>query len=142
MRQGVLLAEDRPMRLLQRFSCSSMEEVFLKLSLRQERQAHGAAANGRVSLGGALQHLENVDVAEDPAEVHGAAVGGVTVDDKTPKTPLVSKPKLRAKGHMGNVQAFLWKNIIYIKRNIMWVPKKKSDALHWPITAKSTWSKI
>lgn len=38
MRNGTLLAEDSPARLLARFGCATMEDVFLKLSVRQHRQ--------------------------------------------------------------------------------------------------------
>jgi len=38
MREGVLLAEESPKSLLQRFQSESLEEVFLKLSVRQQRQ--------------------------------------------------------------------------------------------------------
>ena len=37
MREGVLLAEQSPKTLLLRFQCNSLEEVFLKLSIRQQR---------------------------------------------------------------------------------------------------------
>lgn len=37
MREGVLLAEQSPKTLLQRFQCSSLEEVFLNLSIRQHK---------------------------------------------------------------------------------------------------------
>lgn len=37
MREGVLLAEESPKELLSRFQCSSLEEVFLNLSVRQQR---------------------------------------------------------------------------------------------------------
>ncbi|KAK3921154.1 ABC transporter G family member 20 [Frankliniella fusca] len=39
MRQGVLLAEDAPDRLLERYHCATMEEVFLKLSILQIRSS-------------------------------------------------------------------------------------------------------
>ena len=39
MRHGTLLAEDQPDRLLERYGCSNMENVFLKLSVLQAEQA-------------------------------------------------------------------------------------------------------
>lgn len=38
MREGVLLAEESPKALLQRFQSDSLEEVFLQLSVRQQRK--------------------------------------------------------------------------------------------------------
>lgn len=46
MRSGKLLAEDTPERLLQLYNCSSVEEVFLRLSSQQEnseRRVNGSA---------------------------------------------------------------------------------------------------
>lgn len=36
MRFGVLLAEESPIKLLERYNCESLEDVFLKLSEKQE----------------------------------------------------------------------------------------------------------
>ena len=38
MRGGVLLAEEPPPILLQQYHCDTLEEVFLKLSEKQEKQ--------------------------------------------------------------------------------------------------------
>lgn len=37
MREGVLLAEESPTQLLIKYQCSSLEEVFLNLSIQQHR---------------------------------------------------------------------------------------------------------
>ena len=38
MRNGVILDEDTPSRLLARYGCDTMEDVFLRLSIKQQRQ--------------------------------------------------------------------------------------------------------
>lgn len=46
MRNGTLLDEDTPDRLLARYRCDSMEDVFLKLSVRQHSQQQKEVSGG------------------------------------------------------------------------------------------------
>lgn len=115
MRNGTLLAEDRPDRLLARYACSTMEEVFLKLSLRQQRAL-------AVTTDSAPVTARAVDSAE--MAVEAAVEEPITEHDLKEEPPVLEDPaKLHCKPvylrEHSNTLPCLWKNLTYMKRNLV-----------------------
>ncbi|KAJ1525309.1 hypothetical protein ONE63_010131 [Megalurothrips usitatus] len=114
MRQGTLLAEDSPDRLLARYGCHSMEDVFLKLSLRQQRALAVVAATAAAAA---------ADLAE--ADGEAASPGTTELGEGLDERPAVlddpgllhCKP-VYLENH-NNTLACLWKNLTYMKRNLV-----------------------
>ncbi len=50
MRDGVLLAEDEPSKIIEKHGCSGMEDVFIKLSYRQETETPVVGLVANISL--------------------------------------------------------------------------------------------
>ncbi|KAK6618806.1 hypothetical protein RUM43_013197 [Polyplax serrata] len=111
MREGVLLAEESPKQLLQRFQCSSLEEVFLNLSVRQQNLCQKTEGEA---------NLENRQLRETPENSSNFPSGDLKADtesnydyNKENYEEYNTKPSF--KNHM---KALVWKNILWIERNI------------------------
>ncbi|XP_034255676.1 ABC transporter G family member 23-like [Thrips palmi] len=118
MRNGTLLAEDRPDRLLERYACDTMEEVFLKLSLRQQRALAAPATETTTATVPVSVPVSAPDAAE--MAVEGAAA---ELDQKDEPPVLEDARLLHCKPvHLTNhwnTLPCLWKNLTYMKRNVV-----------------------
>ncbi|XP_067007498.2 ABC transporter G family member 23 [Anabrus simplex] len=97
MRQGRLLAESSPQSLLDFYKCSSLEEVFLKLSIRQSRQQGEAVGAEPEELPSPLQDIELDRIQVEPAAMK--------------KERLIQPPQLN------RMKALLVKNFIGVLRS-------------------------
>ncbi|KAL0277532.1 UNVERIFIED_CONTAM: hypothetical protein PYX00_004782 [Menopon gallinae] len=112
MREGVLLAEQSPKTLLQRFQCSSLEEVFLNLSIRQHKlQNKTDEQNGAESRQSEF-HEVNENTMSLPPEFNQDEEVNYAYN-KENYEECNTKPSF--KNHM---RALIWKNYLWIKRNI------------------------
>ncbi|KAJ1525307.1 hypothetical protein ONE63_010129 [Megalurothrips usitatus] len=144
MRQGVLLAEDAPGRLLERYRCANMEEVFLKLSILQARtcpeddedaaDAHDGNQNRRGSsfVPPAAAPAAAADAERPPSPPAPAAVpASRTPAAKSASSPLASvaftsdRPQaawqpwtVNKPSSMSNMTCLLWKHSLWMWRNL------------------------
>lgn len=108
MRSGVLLDEDSPDRLLARYQCESMEDVFLKLSVRQHRQLQKDEGSNDIPLVNTV--LMATELPDDD-EMPPAA--DTVVDD-----PNLLKSEVTVLKNHSNVMACLWKMAVFTWRNL------------------------
>lgn len=60
MRSGRLLAEECPHALLSMFACTSLEDVFLKLSRKQVLAGHEQIISNNINLASPNQNIKDV----------------------------------------------------------------------------------
>ncbi|KAE8736737.1 ABC-transporter, subfamily H member 11 [Frankliniella occidentalis] len=109
MRNGTLLDEDAPEALLRRYGCASMEDVFLKLSVRQQRERHGTSDSHAIALVETTPQHATPRPQDEQADVQSRPV---VVDDPS---LLQTRPVVLA-GH-SNVAPCTWKMAVFTWRN-------------------------
>lgn len=99
MRNGILLAEDTPVNIMQKYGCENLEEAFLILSQKQGKSEEADTTLGRVSGQKMVDALEQQN-QESPSDTKmnekekeaSQKAEGVSKSDAAPE---VTKSKLR-----------------------------------------------
>lgn len=95
MRNGILLAEDTPTNIMQRFNCDNLEDAFLILC-----QKHGASEEADTTMGRAagqkfLQNVSSQDNQQHDKDAKIKEANAVTKHDSETQTDLPAKGKLK-----------------------------------------------
>ncbi|KAJ1526209.1 hypothetical protein ONE63_009368 [Megalurothrips usitatus] len=107
MRDGTLLDEDSPESLLTRYGAETMEDVFLKLSVRQQRLRQRRAGSHAIAM-------VDTKPLDDKDELPPPAIETVKVVDD----PSLLKSKvIRMKSDYSSVAPSVWKMVVFTWRN-------------------------
>ncbi|KAF2897639.1 hypothetical protein ILUMI_08551, partial [Ignelater luminosus] len=115
MRNGKFLAEEPPESLIARYNAETLEEVFLKLSIKQNIDYSTNKTQGIVNK--VIVSIDSNNIQEE--YMQSDTNGQIYLPDVPPETKYVSKlsdyyPSINKK-HM---KALIWKSILWIMRNL------------------------
>jgi ABC-type multidrug transport system ATPase subunit len=98
MRNGIILEEDNPLAIMEKYDCSTLEEAFLKLCVKQTDQNE-------------TQKNEQQDIVDN---VNEEVISEVNVEKTTTES---SSVKYRKKFSLQTMNALLYKNFIQLIRS-------------------------
>ncbi|XP_070491613.1 ABC transporter G family member 20-like [Chironomus tepperi] len=137
MRGGKFLAEESPDDLLQKYHCESLEEVFLKLSVIQNRGKRRRSSIAKevidsIQLPGIANPALDLTHDEDHGEISGEFGDNISMSSRgpdmvtapphAPPLPPEEEPEATCMDHMKifkmhHMKALVWKNFLWMWRN-------------------------
>ncbi|XP_034254309.1 ABC transporter G family member 20-like isoform X2 [Thrips palmi] len=116
MRRGALLAEDTPDHLLAALSCSTLEDVLLKLCLAQDSNDPDGDHFQRALKASGTRMAHEVDAPRDGSEDDPKAAKDGAAQDAE-EGIRAAKVEMRTSRSGSRMKALLWKNVMWLWRH-------------------------